>query len=84
MNPDIERISKLKPYSKRYIKQHEEEIRQDVVRIAKKYLGAKYHVNGMLPYRASDPTSVFTLAKKHICKEFKSSELKHGKNDRAT
>lgn len=48
MNADIERISKLEPYSREYIIEHEEEIRQDIVRIAKKYLGAKYHVNGML------------------------------------
>ena len=61
MNADIERISKLEPYSREYIIEHEEEIRQDIVRIAKKYLGAKYHVNGMLPYKATDCHTLLIL-----------------------
>ena len=41
-NEDLIRISKLEPYSKRYIRRHEDELRQKVVEIAKKYIGAKF------------------------------------------
>lgn len=54
MNKDLERISKLKPYSKKYIKEHEDELRQEIVKCAMKHLGGRYHVNGMIPYKACD------------------------------
>lgn len=61
MNEELERISKLKPYSKKYIKEHEQEIRQDIVRITKKWLGARYHVNGMIPYKACDCHTILIM-----------------------
>lgn len=61
MNEDLIRISKLEPYSKEYIKEHEEELRQNVVEIAKKYIGAKYHINGMLPYKATDCHTILIM-----------------------
>lgn len=61
MNEDLIRISKLEPYSKKYIKEHEEELRQNVVQIAKKYIGAKYHINGMLPYKATDCHTILIM-----------------------
>ena len=60
-NEDLIRISKLEPYSKRYIRMHEDELRQKVVEIAKKYIGAKYHINGMLPYKATDCHTLLIL-----------------------
>ena len=46
MNEDLIRISKLEPYSKEYIKEHEEELRQNVVEIAKKYIDfSKFETN---------------------------------------
>lgn len=50
MNADLLRISQLEPYSADYIATHENELRQKIVEITKKYIGAKYHINGMLPY----------------------------------
>ena len=54
MNEILEKISKLKPYSRKYILKHEKELRNNVVNITKKWLGAKYHVNGMIPYKYCD------------------------------
>lgn len=54
MNENLERISKLKPYSKKYILKHEEELRAEVVKNSKKWLGAGYHINGMIPYKYCD------------------------------
>lgn len=54
MNADLLRISQLEPYSADYIATHENELRQKIVEITKKYIGAKYHINGMLPYKATD------------------------------
>lgn len=72
MNADLERISKLEPYSKEYIIEHENEIRQNIVDIAKKYIGAKYHVNGMLPYKATDCHTILimTYAEARLIKLF--------------
>ena len=72
MNTELERISKLKPFSKRYIKQHEEELRAEIVRIAKKWIGARYHVNGMLPYKACDCHTILimTFAEARLIKLF--------------
>lgn len=41
-------------FSKEYILQHEDELRNELVGEAKKWLGAKYHVNAMLQYKACD------------------------------
>lgn len=72
MNTELERIIKLKPYSQRYIKQHEEELRAEIVRIAKKWIGARYHVNGMLPYKACDCHTILimTFAEARLIKLF--------------
>lgn len=72
MNTELERISKLKPFSKRYIKQHEEELRAEIVRIAKKWIGARYHINGMLPYKACDCHTILimTFAEARLIKLF--------------
>lgn len=61
MNEVLERISNLKPFSKKYIKTHEDELRAEVVRIAKKWLGAKYHVNGMVPYKYCDCHTILIM-----------------------
>lgn len=73
MNDDLIRISKLEPYSAEYIATHEQELRQKVVEIAKKYIGAKYHVNGMLPYKATDCHTILILvyAEARLIKLFK-------------
>lgn len=60
-NEDLIRISKLEPYSAEYIATHETELRQKVVEITKKYIGARYHVNGMLPYKATDCHTILML-----------------------
>lgn len=72
MNSDLLRISKLKPYSERYIKSHEQELRQEIVKIAQKYIGARYHINGMLPYKACDCHTILimTYAEARLIKLF--------------
>lgn len=72
MNADLLRISQLEPYSTDYIKAHEKELRQSIVNIAMKYLGAKYHVNGMLPYKATDCHTILimTYAEARLIKLF--------------
>ena len=72
MNQELERISKLKPYSKKYVKSHEKELRQEIVRVALKHLGARYHINGMLPYKASDCHTllIMTFAEARLIKLF--------------
>lgn len=72
MNKDLERISKLKPYSKKYIKEHEDELRQEIVRCAMKHLGGRYHVNGMIPYKACDCHTllIMTYAEAQLIKLF--------------
>ena len=61
MNEDLIRISQLEPYSAEYIATHEAELRQKVVEIAKKYIGANYHINGMLPYKATDCHTILIM-----------------------
>lgn len=61
MNEALKEISKLKPYSKTYIKKHEDELRAEIVRIAKKHLGARYHINGMIPYKACDCHTILIM-----------------------
>ena len=61
MNEDLIRISQLEPYSAEYIATHETELRQKVVEIAKKYIGANYHINGMLPYKATDCHTILIM-----------------------
>ena len=59
--PDLKRIYELEPYSKEYIKEHEYELRQDIARIAKKWLGASYSVNGKIPYKQCDCHTILML-----------------------
>lgn len=40
--------------SKKYIKKHELELRSAIVTEAYKWIGSRYHVNGMLEYKACD------------------------------
>ena len=54
MNEILTQIQSLKPYSATYIKRNEKKLREEIVRIAKLWLGAKYHVNGTVPYKACD------------------------------
>lgn len=61
MNEKLIEISKLKPYPQTYIKKHEVELRSEIVRIAKKWLGARYHVNGTVPYKACDCHTLLIL-----------------------
>ena len=61
MNKVIKTISELEPFSKEYIKEHEEELRADIVKIAHKWLGAKYHVNGMIPYKYCDCHTILIM-----------------------
>ena len=41
-------------FSQEYIKTHEQELRRAIVNEAYRFLGAKYHINGMLDYRYCD------------------------------
>lgn len=61
MNEKLIEISKLKPHTKKYIKEHEDELRNKIIEISKKWLGAKYHINGMLPYRACDCHTILIM-----------------------
>ena len=72
MNEILQKISELKPYSKKHIYSHESELRQEIVRIAKKWLGAKYHINGMIPYKYCDCHTILimTYAEARIIKLF--------------
>lgn len=72
MNEILQKISELKPYSKKYIFAHEEELRQEIVRIAEKWLGANYHINGMIPYKYCDCHTllIMTYAEARIIKLF--------------
>lgn len=72
MNEILQKISRIKPYTKKYIYTHENELRQKVVQIAKKWLGAKYHVNGMIPYKYCDCHTILimTYAEAGIIKLF--------------
>jgi cell wall-associated NlpC family hydrolase len=54
MNKILQEISNMEPFSAEYIKENEYKLREEVVRIAHKWLGAKYHVNGMIPYKYCD------------------------------
>jgi len=72
MNDILLNISKLKPYSKKYIDSHEDELRAKIVEIAHKWLGAKYHINGMIPYRYCDCHTILimTYAEARLIKLF--------------
>lgn len=72
MNETLKKISELKPRTKRYILAHEDELRAEVVRIAHKWLGAKYHINGMIPYKYCDCHTllIMTFAEARVIKLF--------------
>lgn len=52
--------------SKEYIQAHENELRQAVVNEAKKFLGAKYHINGMLDYQACDCHTILIMVYSNV------------------
>jgi cell wall-associated NlpC family hydrolase len=70
MNEILKEISELEPYSKGFIKNNENKLRQSIINIAKKYLGARYHVLGMLPYSACDCMTllIMTFAEARLIK----------------
>ena len=72
MNEVLEKIGNKKPFSKKYILSHEDKLRAEIVRIAKKWLGAKYHINGMIPYKYCDCHTllIMTYAEAGIIKLF--------------
>ena len=58
---NIDELSKLEPYSKEYIINNENNLRQSIVNTALKYKGAKYHINGMIPYTHCDCHTLLIL-----------------------
>lgn len=44
----------MKKFSNKYIREHENELRQAIVEETKKFLGSRYHINGMVDYKACD------------------------------
>jgi cell wall-associated NlpC family hydrolase len=51
---NIEELKTLEPYPSTYIKENEEELRQDIIKISEKWINSKYHIGSCIPYKFVD------------------------------